>query len=46
MPFLAKGIMVFGRRNKFKLHLFQAKEKAQRFWEKCKRKGLDAQLVY
>lgn len=46
MPFLAKGIVVFGRHNNFKLHLFKDKEKALRFWERCKRKGLCANLVY
>lgn len=46
MPFLAKGIMIYKSNNRFKLHVFQNKEKAQRFWEKCKRRGLDAQLVY
>lgn len=46
MPFLAKGIMIFKANNSFKLHLFKDKEKALRFWKKCKRRGLDAQLVY
>ena len=46
MPFLAKGIMIFKRKNRFKTILFEDKEKAQRFWQRCKRKGLDAQLVY
>ena len=46
MPILAKGIMVFGRKNKFKIYYFKTREKASRFWKKCQRKGLDAQLVY
>ena len=46
MPFLAKGVTVYGRKNRFKTYLFIDREKAQRFWEKCKRLGLDAQLVY
>lgn len=46
MLFLAKGIMIFGRNNNFKTYYFKDKEKAQRFWLKCQRKGLDAQLVY
>ena len=46
MPFLARGIMIVGRNNRFKVHLFKDREKAQRFWLKCKRLGLDAQLVY
>ena len=46
MPFLAKGIRIFGRNNKFKTILFEDREKAQRFWLRCKRKGWDAQLVY
>ena len=46
MPFLARGVTVYGRKNRFKTHLFTDREKAQRFWEKCKRLGLDAQLVY
>ena len=46
MPFLAKGIMVFGSNNSYKIHKFSTKEKALRFWEKCKRKGLCANLVY
>ena len=43
---LAKGIVIFGRNNRFKKILFKDKEKAQRIWEKCQRKGLDAQLMY
>jgi len=46
MPFLAKGIIVFGRNNRFRKFFFEDKQKAQRFWLKCQRKGLDAQLVY
>lgn len=46
MPFLARGVTVFGRKNRFKTHLFTDKEKALRYWQKCKRRGLDAQLVY
>lgn len=46
MPFLAKGIMVYSANNRFKLYLFKDKEKALRFWERCKRKGLCANLVY
>ena len=46
MPFLARGVTVYGRENRFKVHLFQDKEKALRFWKKCQRRGLDAQLVY
>ena len=46
MPFLAKGIMVFSGHNRFKVHRFSTKEKALRFWEKCKRRGLCANLVY
>ena len=46
MPFLARGVTVFGRKNRFKTHLFTDREKAHRFWLKCKRLGLDAQLVY
>ena len=46
MPFLARGIMIVGNKNRFKIHLFKDREKAQRFWLKCKRLGLDAQLVY
>ena len=46
MPFLARGVTVYGRKNRFKTHLFTDREKAHRFWLKCKRLGLDAQLVY
>ena len=46
MPFLARGIMIVGRDNRFKVHLFKDREKASRFWKKCQRRGLDAQLVY
>ena len=46
MPFLAKGVTVFKRKNRFKTYLFEDREKAHRFWLKCKRKALDAQLVY
>ena len=46
MPFLAKGVMIFGNNNRFKKIIIPDKEKAQRFWLKCKRKGLDAQLLY
>ena len=46
MPFLAKGIMIITGNNRWKIKLFNNKEKASRFWKKCKRKGLDAQLVY
>lgn len=46
MPFLAKGVMIFKRKNKYKTVFFSDKEKAQRYWVKCKRRGLDAQLVY
>ena len=46
MPLLAKGIIIFHRNNKFKKILFKDKEKAQRLWDKAKRKGWDAQLVY
>ena len=45
MVFLAKGIMIV-KNNSFKVRYFQDKEKALRFWKKCKRRGLDAQLVY
>ena len=46
MAFLAKDIIIFKSHNRYKIHTFGNKEKAQRFWQKCKRKGLDAQLVY
>lgn len=46
MPFLARGVTVFGRKNRFKTYLFIDREKAHRFWLKCKRLGLDAQLYY
>ena len=45
MPFLAKGICLV-KGNGFKTIFPKTKEKAQRFWEKCKRKGLCAHLVY
>lgn len=43
---LAKGIIIFGRNNRFRKIFFKDKEKAQRIWDKCQRKGLDAQLMY
>ena len=46
MPFLAKGITIYKSRNRFKTYFFKTKEKAQRFWAQCKRKGYDAQLIY
>ena len=46
MVFLARGVIVYGRKNRFKTHLFIDREKALRFWKKCQRRGLDAQLVY
>ena len=45
MPFIAKGVCVV-RGNNFKNYFFKTREKASRFWEKCKRKGLCAHLVY
>ena len=46
MPFLAKGFMLFGRRNRFKTYLFEDRKKAQRLYNRLKQKGLDVQLVY
>lgn len=46
MPFLAKGFILFGNKNRFKKYIFEDKQKAQRLYEKMKRKGLDVQLCY
>ena len=46
MPFLAKGFILFGRKNRFKKFIYEDKQKAQRLYEKMKRKGLDVQLCY
>ena len=46
MLFLARRIVVFGKDNTFKDYIFKSTKKAQRFWMKCKRKGLDAQCIY
>lgn len=46
MPFLAKGIRIYKRKNRWKDYFFRQNKKAKRFWEKVKRKGFDAQLIY
>ena len=46
MPILAKGIIIFGKKNRFKKILFEDKQKAQRQFERCRRKGLDVQYIY
>lgn len=45
MPFLAKGICIV-KGNSFKTVIPKTREKASRLWEKCKRKGLCAHLIY
>lgn len=46
MMFLAKGIIIFKKKNHFKKIEFEDEKKAQRAYEKYKRKGMDVQLVY
>lgn len=46
MPFLAKGFIIFGKNNRFRKFYFDDKQKAQRLYEKMRRKGLDVQLCY
>lgn len=46
MPMLAKGIIIFFEKNKFKKIFIQDKEKALRVWNRCLRKGWDAQWMY
>ena len=40
------AIYVFKKNNKYKIHVFTDKTKAQRFFNKCKRKGLSVQVIY
>lgn len=46
MPCLARSIIIFGRKNKFKRINFHDEKKAQSAYEKMKRKGMDVQLAY
>ena len=44
--FLAKCFVLFGKNNKFKKYHFEDTKKAQRAFERLKRKGLDVQYLY
>ena len=46
MPCLARTIIIYGRKNRFRKISFQDEKRAQSAYEKMRRKGLDVQLAY
>lgn len=44
--FLGKCLIVFKRNNRFKRYLYEDEKKAQRAYQKMKRRGWDVQIAY
>ena len=42
---MQQRVYVFKKKNKYKVHVFGDKQKASRFFQKCKRRGLCAQII-